>query len=135
MFEDLDQFFDDTLKLPIGGKVYAVPSPDIQTGLYCQRIAETGLALRRGQQLSDSDRVALQLDDDQEREWYHRLMGTAYEQMVADGVTWAKVQRAGATTFAWITAGEQAAQRTWRSDRPEADGASSTTSTSAPTNP
>lgn len=133
MFEDLDQFFDGTLKLPIGGKVYAVPSPDIETGLYCQRIAETGLALRAGRQLSDSDLAALQLDDEEERSWYHRLMGAAFEEMLADGLPWAYVQRAGATTFAWITRGIDAAERTWNA-RPEAPGASSTSSTSAPTN-
>ncbi len=122
MFEDLDEFFDGNLKLPIGGKVYAVPSPDIETGLYCQRIAETGLAMRRGQQLSESDVEALRLDDSQERDWYRRLMGTAYDEMISDGVSWAKVQHAGATTFAWITSGSKAAERTWVSVRPEPRG-------------
>jgi hypothetical protein len=112
-FDDLDEFFDSTLPLPIGGKLYRVPSPPADLGLHCQLTADIARRRRAGLEVSDEDLAMLVLDDDQERVWTRRMLGTAFDEMAADGVDWAKVQHAAQTTYAWVIGGKPAAERMW----------------------
>lgn len=110
-FTDLDEFFDPTLKLPIGGKTYVVPSPDAKTGLWAQGMMTAAVQIRAGE--TPDGLEALVLDDDEERDLYERLLGDAYAEMVADGVKWHKIKHAGTTALWWVVYGKDVAERFW----------------------
>lgn len=114
-FKELDEFFDPTLRLPIRGKVYVVPSPDAKTGLWCQRMLATGELAAAGVELSPEDIEALNLDDGQEKELYRTVLGTAWDELFADGVPWEMVKHAGKTAFIWIASTREAAEACWNS--------------------
>lgn len=118
MFKDLDEFLDDGssgLELPIGGKVYKVPDLDGPTGLWAERLAA---ALGR-----DDDDGADALDDGDERILAERMLGSALEEMVSDGVAWPKIRIAGMTAFFYHVDQPEAARRYWEAGgNPEAAG-------------
>lgn len=104
-FQDLDEFYEDHLTLPIGGVDYVIPSPTAELGLAVERL------VMRGGKITDEDAVLL--NDDQERDLYGRLLGPAWELMHANDVAWSKIQHAGKTTMIWIAMGQEAAERAW----------------------
>jgi hypothetical protein len=118
-FRDLDEFFDDTLALPIGGRTYVVRPADHDLGLYCQRLLAAGFAVAGGKPVGDRDAPPV-LDDDGEVDLYARCLGTAYDEMRADGVTWPKIRHAGITAFLWTAQGEELAVAYWSGSPPEA---------------
>lgn len=88
---------DDRLEIPhipnrehdraSGGQSYWVESPDAETG---QRLAAFGEILFKqanGLDVSETDVKRLVMNDDEEVEFGHRVLGDVYEQMAADGVT------------------------------------------------
>lgn len=107
----LDEFFDDTLTLPVGGKEYTIPAPDAETGLLCQRLMQAGVAAAAGQQTDLSDLA--ELDDDQETDLYKRCLGPVYDQLIADKVTWPRIKHCGVTAFLWIAADLDTAMKFW----------------------
>ncbi|MFI6909652.1 hypothetical protein ACIBKY_50915 [Nonomuraea sp. NPDC050394] len=109
-FKDLDDFFDSTLALPIGGKRYVVPAPDAETGVLCERLMAAGVVAANGGQVD-----AAMLDDGQELDMYQRVLGPVYGQLRANGVDWLKIKLAGVTAFLWITMGVDTAMRYWES--------------------
>lgn len=114
-FKDLREFLDPTLRLPIGGKEYVIPAPSASAGLRLEALLALGVAARNGVELSKQDKAALRLDDDQEIDLYRDALGTAYDEMVADGVSLPELQHAGATAFIKWTQGEAAAEAFWES--------------------
>jgi hypothetical protein len=103
---DLDELIDDTLKLPVSGVTYLVPGPDALTALWCLRLSEN--TLRAG-----VEGASVVLDDDDERTMYQRTLGPVYDQMMAAGVSLAKIAFCGQTAFIWITNGIVAAEAYW----------------------
>lgn len=95
--DDLRQFFDPRLSLPIGGRVYVVEPPT----------AEQGLRLHA---LLLGDPV---LDDDAELAEIPRVLGSAYEQMRADGVRWDEIVHAGRTALLHYGQSPEVAERFW----------------------
>ena len=114
-FRDLDEFFDSSLQLPIGGRVYAIPSPDGETGLWVQRVIALGEKTARGQQVSDDQAASLELDDDEERSLHERLLGPVLDDMIEDGCSWEQIKLAGNTAMVWTGFGLEAAERFWNS--------------------
>lgn len=114
-FKDLDDFFDPTLRLPIRGKVYVVKSPDAKLGVKVQRLVALGFAAAGGADMSAADLDSLNLDDEQERDLYPRLLGDAYTEMVDDDLPWEWVKHAGSTALMWVGAGIEAAEEFWES--------------------
>lgn len=117
-FKDLDEFFDDSLKLPVGGKTYVIPGPSAETGLWCQRRMIAAQRNKRrqdaGQPIEDDG-----LDDDEEADLYQRCLGPVYDQMIADDVAWNKIKHCGITAYLWCAGNVVAAEQYWESD-PEA---------------
>lgn len=113
-FRDLDEVFEDTLPLPIGGKVYVVPAPDAELGLWCQRMLSAGLMIQAGQSPPDG-LPSLTLDDADEVELYRRMLGGTYDQMIDDGVSWPKIQLVAQTALFWIGSGRPLAEEFWAS--------------------
>ncbi|MFI6485153.1 hypothetical protein ACIBH1_45095 [Nonomuraea sp. NPDC050663] len=107
--KELDDFLDDGLELPIKGKTYLVPPASAEVGLYCQRLAEVGMAAAKGQQ----DEGAAELDDARESELYRKCLGPVLDEMVADGVSWPRIKHAAITAFFWIAGNDEAAATFW----------------------
>lgn len=110
-FRDLDEFFDDSLRLPIGGKEYVVPSPNAETGLWCQGMLAAGVAVHAGRQ---PEGIA-ELDDEQENNLYQRVLGPVWGELQADGVPWTRIRHAGITAFLWAAGNEDLASAFWES--------------------
>ncbi len=130
-FTDLAAFIAPGLELPIDGKTYLVPEPGIKEGLYLQAIVDTGESLaisaaitsaenrrtRRAQGdrgpsvVTDANRAIL--NDAEERTVYQLALGSAYDDMVADGVTWPRLKHAGMTAVVRWTRSLEAAERFW----------------------
>jgi len=117
---DLAEFFDPTLRLPIRGKVYVVESPDAKTGIHVQRLMTTGVLASSGAEVSQDRLDELELDDADEIDLYKRLLGPAYDEMLADGLPWAIVKHAGVTAFMWVAYDRDSAERFWESAAGEA---------------
>jgi hypothetical protein len=107
-FKDLDDFFNDGLELPVGGKLYKIPAPDGETGLYCQRLAEAGVAAAQGKNVPEAE-----LDDVRELDLYKRVLGPVYDELFADGVKWPRIKHVAITTFMWIVGNDEAAVAYW----------------------
>lgn len=112
-FRDLDQFYDDNLRLPIGGKVYVVPPVDARTGIALQRMLGTAIAASGGAEIKAEDLAVMELDDDGEKDMYQRCLGTAWDEMVADGVSWPRLRHAGITAFMWAAGNRELAETVW----------------------
>ncbi|TMR91316.1 DUF7426 family protein [Nonomuraea basaltis] len=117
-FQDLDEFFDDSLRLPVGGRMYVIPAPDAEVGLLCQRLMHASLAAQEGEAVTDpklNELADVVLNDDQEKDLYQRILGPVYDELLSDGVSWPKVQHVGATALVWVAAGKDAAAKIWAS--------------------
>lgn len=119
-FRDLDEFFDSSLRLPIRGKTYLVPSPPAEDGLWIMRMLTTADRARAGEEIDAAVLAGLQLDDAQERSLYERCLGPALPEMLADGVPWEMVKHAGTTAFIWVGGDRATAERYWSSPPGEA---------------
>jgi hypothetical protein len=119
-FQDLDEFFDPSLHLPIRGKVYEVPSPDAETGLFCQRLMASAAKAVIGEEVSDSEVERIKLGDKEELDLYERLLGPAWGEMFTDKLPWAYIQHAGTTCLVWVTQGQAQAEEFWAANAPKA---------------
>lgn len=119
-FGELSEFFDPTIRLPIKGKVYVIESPDAKTGIHVQRLFNTATSALNGADVSPADLASLELDDDEEKDLYPRVLGAAYAQMIADKVPWEMVKHAGVTALFWIGVSKDAAESFWVSVQGEA---------------
>lgn len=113
-FRDLDEFFDSSLRLPVRGKTYVIPSPDARTGLWCQRIIALAGKAKDGE-LTDDDAAQLKLDDEEERNLFERLLGPAFEEMLADNLPWEHVKHCGMTALMWAAGNTDQAEAYWSS--------------------
>lgn len=125
-FGDLTQYLDDSLTLPIGGVEYRVPGPSAEVGLMCQELFAAGAMFNAArldptapppeaaEGLSSATRRVL-LDGDDETNFYAKVLSQpTYDQMLADGVTYLQIKRAGTTAFLWVAVGAQVAENFWR---------------------
>jgi hypothetical protein len=113
-FQDLDTLFDDTLPLPIGGKVYVVPAPDAELGLWCQRMVSAGLMIQAGE-TPPENMPKLTLNDEDEEALYRRMLGDTYNELINDAVSWPRIQLIGQTALLWIGSGRPLAEEFWNS--------------------
>lgn len=117
-FADLHEVFDSSLRLPIGGEEWRIPSPNARDGLFIKAFMETALDAAAGKDVTDRWR---DLDDDEERDLYRMaLSGDVFEKML-DVLDWQQIRYCAMTAMFWIAVSEDAAQRFWASGgRPEA---------------
>lgn len=119
----------ETLRLPIGGKVYEFSqSIPMERGIQIARMREeTSRIVKARAENPDAD-VSVrdvtrdELDDESEMQMYLDLIGEdARQQMAADGVSWPDMLRVGSTLFAWHFGGEGAARIAWQARPGDAD--------------
>ncbi|MFE5777078.1 hypothetical protein [Brachybacterium sp. NPDC056505] len=110
-FKDLDQFLDDALVLPINGKDYRIPAVSAQLGLKLQRILEVTEDAQNNR-ASDEDVQEL-ISDAEEMELYPDVLGDAYDEMLADGISYPRLRLAAITAILWNVHGEDMAADYW----------------------
>jgi hypothetical protein len=97
------------------GKTYRVPPPDAKTGLWLTSLAELGAASVAGGKLSAEDLASLSIDDDDEPQFYARVLGGAYAEMMDDGVSFVALQAIGQHAFLTFTMSQDVADAQMRS--------------------
>lgn len=113
MFKDVTEYVTATLDLPINGKVYHVAPVDALTGLKLQRLLLLARLAAAGAELSDEDQAELELDDNSQAALYKQLLGATYDEMIADGVPYPHLERAGNTAIAFFVGGIESAEAAW----------------------
>ncbi|WP_369377663.1 hypothetical protein [Streptomyces sp. cg36] len=107
-FEALGELLDESLELPVGDGTYTVPAPSAEVGLRTQAIVHAAAVA------ADGGRVDEQvLSDAAERDLYRDLLGTAYDEMVLDGVSWPVLKHCALTAMVWVAQDKAAAERYW----------------------
>lgn len=103
--EEAAAWLDEGLVLPIAGKKYRVPEPSAELGL---RLEVLLTSAQRG-----TDRYKQVLDDQQERDLYTELLGSAYGEMLAAGVSYPLLKLAAVTAMYHFVIDPQAAEAIW----------------------
>lgn len=105
--EEAAAWLDGDLILPIGGKKYRVPEYGVDVGIRVEVI----LNASRGQAATDRQRQIL--SDEEERDTYRDILGPAYDQLVADGVSWPRLRHAAFTAMFHFNISPEAAEAHW----------------------
>jgi hypothetical protein len=109
---DLQAFLDDdALEVPIDGKVYRIASPNAETGLFLNGLASLGERVATGGDVGPDDVARLQLNDDEEQDFIKLVLGDTLDELVADNVSWMKIQRLSRYAFFFFAMGPEAADR------------------------
>ncbi|MFE7017555.1 hypothetical protein ACFVAQ_45050 [Streptomyces sp. NPDC057651] len=109
-FEAVDELLADGLELPLGGKTYRVPAPSAEIGLRTTAIMQAAAVAADGGQADEQV-----LADAAERDLYRDVLGSAHDEMVANGVQWTALKHAAITAMVWIVQSKEAAERYWNS--------------------
>jgi hypothetical protein len=109
-FEALGDLLDESLRLPIDGRTYTIPAPSAQTGLRVQAIVQVAATAAGGGEVDEQA-----LGDAAEMDLYRDLLGPAYDDMLADNVSWPALKHAARTVIVWIVQDVEAAERVWAS--------------------
>jgi hypothetical protein len=119
-FKDLGDALDGAyLELPLksrahpDGKLYRIDDVDAETGLYVEHVMGLGVALAADGEVTDEDIEVL--NDDGEKDLFRRVMGAAYDEMIADGVRWSAIKHAAMTAIVWVLRDEETAEQYWSS--------------------
>jgi hypothetical protein len=122
---DLADYFSPGLSLTVRGREYTIPLASAELGLWCRTISEATGAVDETSTPDEMRRVAERMaklpELPGEMSLAQRLLGSAYDEMVADRVEDVYIEFCTQTAYIWVIAGEEAAARWWQSGgRPEA---------------
>lgn len=121
----LSQYFDPGLTL--GGvpgrdgveREYVIPLPSAELGLWCQQAATAAGRIQAASTEAEVreavERVNALPELDSALSLGQKVLGTAYAQMMGDGVAHPYIQVCAGTAYVWIVAGEDQAEQYWRS--------------------
>lgn len=110
-FKDLDQFLDDTLTLPVGGKNYVIEPVDAVLGLRLQRILEVTEDAQNDN--ADEEDIKGMVSDAEELDLYPDVLGDVYQQLLDDGVSFTRLRLVAVTAILWNVHGEEIAAEYW----------------------
>lgn len=92
------------------GKTYLVPAPDGVDGLAYLRLWSVAENASNGVKLTEDDQRQLQLDGDDEAAFLIKILSKdTFDEMIADGVKWAKIKEAVEDAFAIFAQNEEVA--------------------------
>lgn len=106
---NLNDVLDLRLRLPIGGKTYIVDPPSAADGAYLMNLMALGLAADAG---VDVTGVELEIPDG-DADFASRTLGTAYQQMLDDGLSLQQIGFAAETAFLAWTVSKEFAENHW----------------------
>ncbi|XAO35624.1 tail assembly chaperone [Microbacterium phage FireCastle] len=110
-YNELQAFLDDDgIKLPPikskthpEGKSYFVESPDFETGLTLQNLSSIAQRLSNGIDVDPEEAKSLKFSDGPEEANFARMvLGTALDEMIADGVKWNPIRNAVQYAFTYF---------------------------------
>lgn len=108
--KDLSSYLtDDTLEVPLGGKVYRIAAPDADTGLYLVALAQVAERNAAGGQITREELESLRFEDDREVDFTRLVLGDTYDELRADKVSLVKVGKLTQYAFIYFTMGEKVA--------------------------
>lgn len=118
-FEALEELLDEFIELPVPigdregkkRKTYRIESPSGRDGLKIEAITQAAVTLVQGGEDIDTEL----LDDDEERDTFKLLLGSTYDEMLADGVKWVWLRHSALTVLMWVNSGLQTAEQYWAS--------------------
>lgn len=111
-FVDLTDFLDDDgLHVTVRGKEYLIPSPDADTGMRLNAIATIGAAVQSGKTVPESQLKSLELNDDEERNFTEQVLGSALEELRADGFSWVQLSRMAQYAFTHFAISPETARK------------------------
>lgn len=111
-FKDLGDWAElGGLKLPINGKVYALPAVSAELGPRLQLLMSAGVTVGLGQDLA-ADHLQV-LDDQAESDLYRDILGPVYDEMVTDKVPWSALKHAAMTGLVDATVDRATAEQYW----------------------
>lgn len=125
-FGELKQFYDPGLTLTVDGKEYTIPLPSAELGLAIK--TTMALAGEYDPETTTDDEMKSLIDriaalpevPDKDRPWEYTMLGSALDQMIADGQSYKYIEICAETAFWWILLGDDAAREHWESGgRPE----------------
>ncbi|MFE7746874.1 hypothetical protein [Nocardia sp. NPDC057455] len=93
---ELRDFFDPSIHLPIGGKVYTIPAAKMDQALRLRHAVVAGMS------------EATELAEIRE------LFGPVHDEMLADGVRWTEYLHAGRTALLWMGSNRDIAVAHWK---------------------
>lgn len=112
---DLNEVLDLVLRLPVGGKTYVVDPPPAHIGAHLLNRLTFGIAADAGIDLGEEQARAIVVDEEGMPDFARQCLGSAYDQMVADGVAQPQLEFCVTTAlFAW-TIGKAFAEEYWES--------------------
>ncbi|MGY1773502.1 DUF7426 family protein [Blastococcus sp. SYSU D00813] len=123
--EEAAAWLTGDLLLPIAGKQYRVPEYSAEVGVRVEILLATGRRVLEGGQPRERDRQML--DDEQEQDLYRDVLGSAYDQLLAD-VSWPMLRHCALTAMYHFNVSEQVAEAHWNSGAAEAGKAASRSS-------
>lgn len=110
-------FDDDALELPPikskehpKGKSYRVASPDFETGILLQQLAQIATRLHNGLEVSEAEAKRLKMDDEEERDFTQMVLGDTLEEMKADGVPWGPIRKVTQYVFTYYAMSPEQAE-------------------------
>jgi hypothetical protein len=117
-FQDLQEFFDDGLHLPINGVMYDIPAPDHEFGLHVTALVTAGSrAAAGGAPLDALPQLRFEGEEgdetSEEARFYRKLLGPAFNRMRANGVSWPKIKIVSETVILWISGSRAMAEEWW----------------------
>lgn len=107
-FNAIAELLDEALHLPIGGKTYTVPAPSAEVGLRTQALVNAAAIAADGGRVNEQV-----LGDAAERDLYRDVLGTAHDELIADGVNWPTLKHAAITAMVWVAQDKSAAEAYW----------------------
>lgn len=125
------KYQDPTLTLEVPGRdgverEYVIPEPSAELGLWCEGVAQLPMQVGEDSTPEEIEAIAETLNSLPELKdgltLGQKLMGSAYEAMMADGVTHPTIKHCAGTVFAWIIGGEVSATKFWQRGSGEAPG-------------
>ncbi|MET9690139.1 hypothetical protein ABZY81_16955 [Streptomyces sp. NPDC006514] len=107
-FEELGELLDESIELPVAGRLYTVPAPSAEIGLRTQSLIHAAAVAADGGRADEQV-----LGDAAEHNLYRDVLGPAHDAMIADGVMWPTLKHAAITAMVWIAQDKAAAERYW----------------------
>jgi hypothetical protein len=108
-FRDLGELLDETLRLPIDGKVYVIAAPDAVTGLRVEALFAAGAVAAAG----GTPKLPTILGDDDEDDLYQRVLGDTYQELLDDAVSHVALKLVATTAMMWTVFGVEVAETYW----------------------
>jgi len=109
--EEAAAWLDGDLVLPIGGKKYRVPEPSVETAMRMQVLLSASRRVSAGGDITDRQQEVL--TDQEEVDTYRLYLGPAYDQMVADAVTFPRIKHAAFTALFHFMVSPEVAEAHW----------------------